>query len=295
MKRLIILIATFFPLLASPLSAAVIPELRNKLSAGDLTSAEAIVDEYYRANGANSEYAAAVSWLARGAWTLNNTDAASRYLAQTKSLTAGLLKTTTVADDTFLSTAIGAAIEVEAKMLAAQGQRDKAIALLESQLAQWKIWSLRARIQKNINLLTLVGKPAPAMDPSDAGKPVLLFLWAHWCGDCKAQAAAVARIKQRYLARGLIVRAPTRHYGSVPNIDPATPEQEDREIERIWKESYAALADTPHPTSEAVMSRYGVSSTPTLVLIDRQGIVRMYNPYRMSEDALARQIEPVLE
>src|ERR1035441_2577959 len=31
-----------------------------------------------------------------------------------------------------------------------------------------------------------------------------------------------------------------------------------------------------------MMLRYGVSSTPTLVLIDRQGIVRMYRPTRVT-------------
>src|ERR1017187_2536958 len=45
--------------------AAVASHVRFKLSAGDLSSAEALVEDYPRANGANAEYAAAVSWLAR--------------------------------------------------------------------------------------------------------------------------------------------------------------------------------------------------------------------------------------
>ena len=275
---------------------AVIPEARNKLSAGDLASAEAIVDEYYRANGANSEYAAAVSWLARGALTLNNIDATSRYLAQTKSLTADLLKTTTVEKDSFLTTAVGASIEVEAKLLAAQGHRDKAIALLDSEFARWKTWPLQARIQKNINLLTLVGKPAPEMDPKDAGKPILLFLWAHWCGDCKAYAAEMTRIRQKYESTGLLIKAPTRHYGTGRSEDERlTPEQEDRLIEEVWNESYASLQGIPHPVNEALMLHYGVSSTPTLVLIDRKGIVQMYQPFRLSDAALSRQIDRVLK
>ncbi|MDQ2948122.1 MAG: hypothetical protein M3Y27_19670, partial [Acidobacteriota bacterium] len=186
MKRIITLLATLLSI-----SAAVIPELRNKLSAGDLTSADAIVNQYFRANGANSEYAAAVSWLARGALMLGDNDAATRYLAKTKGLIADLLKTSNVENDSFLSTAIGASIEVEARMLSTQGHTDKAVALLEAELARSKTWSIRFRIQKNINLLTLVGKPAPEMDPNDVGKPVLLFLWAHWCSDCKAQAPAL--------------------------------------------------------------------------------------------------------
>jgi len=43
-----------------------------------------------------------------------------------------------------------------------------------------------------------------------------------------------------------------------------------------------------------MMLRYGVSSTPTLVLIDRDGIVRMYRPTRMTEAELSRRIEALL-
>lgn len=123
---------------------------------------------------------------------------------------------------------------------------------------------------------------------------VLPFLWAHWCGDCKVQATTIAHIKLRYASQGLLVRAPTRRYGSVPKVEHATPEQETAEIERVWKESYRTLDGVPHPIKDAAMHRYGVSSTPTMVLIDRQGIVRMYKPYRMSETELARQIDAVL-
>src|ERR1700722_6587191 len=89
-------------LILAPGFAAVISDVRFKLSAGDLSSAEALVEDYHRANGDNSEYAAAVSWLARGALTLGQTDAAARYLAETKTLVAALLKTKKVDDDNFL-------------------------------------------------------------------------------------------------------------------------------------------------------------------------------------------------
>lgn len=123
---------------------------------------------------------------------------------------------------------------------------------------------------------------------------MLLFLWAHWCGDCKAQGPTIARLKEKYEPRGLRVVAPTRRYEYVPKVEKPTAEQEDQEIERVWKESYAGLDGAPHPVSESLMLRYGVSSTPTLVLIDRRGIVRMYRPTRMTEADLARRIEALL-
>jgi len=92
----------------------------------------------------------------------------------------------------------------------------------------------------------------------------------------------------------LRVVAPTRRYGDVPKVENPTAAQEDQEIERVWKTSYAGLDGAPHPISEAMMLRYGVSATPTLVLVDRQGIVRMYSPTRMTEAELARRIEALL-
>jgi thiol-disulfide isomerase/thioredoxin len=275
-------------LIAGSLSAALVSDVRFKLSAGDLSSADALADEYFRAHGANSEYAAAVAWLARGALVMKDTESAARYVAQLKPLIAELLKTSHPEDDPFLASAVGSSIETEALLLDAQGHRDKAVHLLESELPRWKIYTLQARIWKTLNLLTLEGKPAPEMEKY-RGKPVLLFLWAQWCGDCKAQAPVIARIKEKYEPRGLVVLAPTRYYGG-----DLTPEQEDAKIATVWKDSYAGLGDTPRPISNEIMLRYGVSSTPTLVLIDRKGIVRMYRPYRMSDAELSRQIEALL-
>ena len=41
-------------------------------------------------------------------------------------------------------------------------------------------------------------------------------------------------------------------------------------------------------------TRYGVSTTPTLVLVDRRGIVRLYHPGNMTEEELSAVIEPAL-
>ena len=280
--------------LVFPAGAAVVSDVRYKLSAGDLYSAEALAEDYRSASGANSEYAAALAWLARGAWMMGKTDAARQYLSETKTLTSELLKRGRVEDDAYLEAAIGTSIEVEAQIMATAGKGDQAVAFLEAQLPQWKTWRIQSRIHKNIDLLTMVGKPAPELDAQYRGSPILLFLWAHWCGDCKAQGPTIAKLKEKYEPRGLRVIAPTRRYGEVPKVEKPTPEQEDQEIDRVWKTSYAGLAGAPHPVSEAMMLRYGVSATPTLVLIDRQGIVRMYSPTRMTEAELSRRIETLL-
>ena len=281
-------------LAALPLSASLLEDIRLKLSAGDLLSADAIADEYHRSSGDTTEYCAGVAWLARGAMLLHDDDAAARYLAQTKALASALMKTHRVEDDRYLAYAVGTTIEVESRLLANQGKRDAAIALLNREFPRWKLWTIEARIHKNLDLLTLEGSRAPGLDASARGKPTLLFLWAHWCSDCKAEAGVIARIRDKYAPKGLVVMAPTRRYGSIPDNDNPTAEQENRRIEQVWKETYAGLAGVEHPISDETMLAYGVSSTPTLVLIDASGIVRMYRPYRMSDAQLSAKIDEML-
>ena len=51
-----------------------------------------------------------------------------------------------------------AAIEVRANVAAQQGKRADAVQFLQEELATYKTTSIRARIQKNINMLSLEGK-----------------------------------------------------------------------------------------------------------------------------------------
>lgn len=48
------------------------------------------------------------------------------------------------------------------------------------------------------------------------------------------------------------------------------------------------------PVSEKNFDTYGASTTPTIVLIDRRGIVRLYHPGAMTEAELRSAIEKQL-
>jgi hypothetical protein len=50
----------------------------------------------------------------------------------------------------------------------------------------------------------------------------------------------------------------------------------------------------PKPLSQQNWGNFGVSTTPTLVLVDRAGIVRLYHPGVMSVEELNAAIEPLL-
>ena len=294
------LLALLLALLLFDLTASageLVTRVRSKLSAGDLASSVAYVEDYKKKTGVDAEYLDAVGWLARGAEMLNQPEAAAQYVAE--------LRREIRTEKMEWLAPLGAAIEVEGKLRAAREGRGAALRFLSDELAHAKNTGLRSRISKNINLLSLEGQLAPALNTTDfigpqppaltsfKGKPVLLFLWANWCGDCKAQSASLLRIWQKYHTQGLVLLAPTRYY-ETEGEKAMTPAAEKAQIEKVWKESYAGLADVPIVIDTETMVRYGVSGTPTFVLIDRQGIVRLYAPTRLSEAELARRIEAVL-
>ncbi len=272
--------------------------VRLKLSAGDLASAVSAVEDYKEKHGVDAEYLDAVGWLARGAEMLNQPDAAAAYVAE--------LRREIREEKSDLLNPLGAAIEVEGKLRAAREGRGSALRFLEEEFARVKDIALRSRIRKNINLLSLEGQPAPDLNKTDfigpeppslaalKGKPVLLFLWAHWCGDCKAQAGTLGRVMRKYRAQGLVVIAPTRYYGTGAENKPAAPAEEKAHMAKVWAEVYAGLEGVSIPIDTDTMVRYGVSSTPSYALIDRKGVVRFYSPTRLSEAELSRRIEAVL-
>ena len=203
-------------------------------------------------------------------------------------------------DDPWLPTAAGAAIEVHAQVLAARGERAEAVEYLRAQQKQFAGTSLPERIRKNINLLSMEGKPAPALEGQSPalsalrGRPVLLFFWAHWCSDCKAEVDILARLQQTFEKQGLTIIGPTRLYGYVAGGEEAPPAKERQYIEEVRRKFYSALPKMPVPLSANNFITYGASSTPTLVLIDRGGIVRYYHPGAASVAELTAKIRAVL-
>ena len=122
----------------------------------------------------------------------------------------------------------------------------------------------------------------------------MLFFWAHWCGDCKQQGPILAELLDQYGSQGLTIVAPTQRFGYVAGGAPAGAADETRYIEAVRDASYGFLKNRPVPLSEANHKTYGVSSTPTLVLVDRQGRIALYNPGRMAKEALEAQVRQLL-
>ncbi len=91
-----------------------------------------------------------------------------------------------------------------------------------------------------------------------------------------------------------MVIAPTQYYGYVAGGEDAPPAKEKPYIDQVRRQHYAGLADVPAPLSQENFRIYGASTTPTLVMLDRNGLVAMYHPGRMTYEELANEIDRVL-
>ncbi len=279
---------------AVPAQADLIADVRTQLSRNAFSSAEAELSSYKLRQGATPEYLEALSWMARSAAASQQWDKAASYATETRTLSEQQLAKRKLDAEPHMPVALGAAYEVLAQSMAEKGQQAAAVRLLRSALAHYAATSIAPRLQKNLNLLSLVGHPAPALQATQylgpkpptlaslKGKPVLLFFWAHWCADCKAEAPVIARLRQEFAPQGLVVIGPTQLYGYAAYGNDATPAQERDYIDSVRQRYYASLLDMPVPLSKQSFNVYGASTTPTLVVLDRAGKVAMYHPGAMS-------------
>ncbi len=288
--------------------ADLIGDIRAQLAQNSFSAAESELKNYKSQHGVTPEYLEALSWMARGAASTKQWDQATAYASEARRLCEQQLTKRKLDADAHLPIALGAAYEVLAQSLDEKAPAEKmrhaqAVSLLRSALARYGNTSIGARLQKNLNLLALVGQPAPPLQvtqylgpkpPTPAalkGLPVLLFFWAHWCVDCKAEAPIIARLRQEFAPAGLVVIGPTQLYGYAAQGADATPEQERAYIESVRARYYASLQDMPVPLSKQNFNAYGASTTPTLVVLNRAGQVAMYHPGALSYDELRNAVQ----
>lgn len=290
---------------AAPAPPRTIASLRNKISAADLPSAESILEVHRDKYGADGTWLMALGWLSRGALLLGETARATELNAELRrACDARLAAGATLAQDDSLENALGACVEVQAQLVDKARGRAAAAAYVRGEQTRFANApdGFRMRLQKRLNLLTLVGAPAPEIALEDwvgerpaslaarRGKPVVVYVWSKSCGDCREQAAALGRVAGRHAADGLEVVPLTRFY-----TDGETEHAREKAVvDSVWKAGYAAVGPAAIPLSTASMERYGGSSTPTFVFIDRRGVVRGYTPTRLTEAELERRVREIL-
>jgi thiol-disulfide isomerase/thioredoxin len=283
-----------------------VQQVRASVNARDMAAAEATVEAFRKAQGQTPEWLEAYSWIARGHLAVDRDADAETYARKTYGLAQEMLKTRSMDAEPKLPIAYGAAVEVLGQIEARRGARSDAVLFLEREREAHKGTSIEKRIQKNINLLSLEGTAAPALTTTEhlgaatpsfdalEGKVVLLFFWAHWCSDCKKMATVLERLDATYRDQGLVIIAPTQRYGYVQGGMEAAPDHETSYIDQVRTQFYPVLADASVPLDAANHLRYGVSSTPTVVLVDRTGNIRLYHPGQMTLDALEPRVRALL-
>jgi len=283
----------------TPAGARLVSSIRNKISAADLRSAESLAEVWRTTQGDEGSYLLGLSWVARGALLLGELDRAGTYVSQVRQrCDARIARGVRPEQDDSLEIALGAAIEVEGQLRARTRGKGDAVRFLRGELARYPApIALRSRIQKRINLIELEGRKAPAWTAerhagatpptleSLRGRPVLVYVWDKGCGDCRAWAPTLSKVAAQHAAEGLAVVPITRFYGK-----DYVPEVEIARIDSTWTADYAPLGAPSVVIGNAAMEAYGGSSTPTIALIDRKGVVRHYAPYRLTEKDLEEAI-----
>jgi len=255
---------------------------------------------------ASPEWLVAASWLGRGASFAQRWDVAEQYAREAYDGSSALLNDREVDLERQLPAALGAGIEVLGRVQDARGDRSGAVEFLRAQHETYKGTSIETRIQKNILLLSLEGHPFPVIDvehylgeqvlspDSLKGKVVVAFFWAHWCPDCKQQLPILDQLYEQYGERDLAIIGPTQLYGYIARGQNATPAEELEYLRGAYQERFPVPTWMSVPVSQQSFLDFGISTTPTLVIIDREGVVELYNPGTLSYEELSAQVERLL-
>ena len=221
--------------------------VRLKISAGDLATGLAMAEDYKKATGVDEEYLNAIGWIARGAEMLDRPEIAREALAE--------LRREIPSENGGDADALwrGHRSRRTAHRAQRRTRRGHPLFRKPARAGARRLRCGRASARTSNALARRADAPALAdrfvgADPSlrrCAASRSLLFFFAEWCGDCKAQAASLARVWEKYKPRGLELIAATRLYSTPTDEKPMTPAEEKAQVEKVWKESYKGLEDVP--------------------------------------------------
>jgi thiol-disulfide isomerase/thioredoxin len=206
-----------------------------------------------------------------------NPGEAKKRLAALRELT-GALKPTTEEAKTWVDRAVRSAQQIEGFIDQAQ-QREKLIGS-DAIAIDADAW---------IN-----GEPLKEEDLK--GKVVVLDFWAVWCGPCIRAFPHLREWHEKHADKGLVVIGPTQYYNfawddaagrATRSPTPVSPEQEQEMLKRFAKEHDLKYRFAVMGKESKFSEHYGVTGIPQMVVIDRQGKVRLIRVGVSPENAQA--------
>ena len=113
------------------------------------------------------------------------------------------------------------------------------------------------------------GGDALGVDLQHRGQVVVLDFWATWCGPCREELPIVESLDKAYAGRPVRILA-------INSEGDGAPADISAKIKEFAEETSLALRVLPD-FDGAVNRAYGIEALPTVVVIDREGVVRYRN------------------
>ena len=111
------------------------------------------------------------------------------------------------------------------------------------------------------------------------GTPVVVNVWASWCGPCRVEAPLLQKASERYGERVVFL-----------GVDARDSEDEARDFLRRYAITYPNVVDA----DEEITGRLGLRGFPTTYIFDRAGKVRASVIGGISEQVLGARIDEAL-
>jgi len=108
------------------------------------------------------------------------------------------------------------------------------------------------------------------------GRVVLLEFWATWCKPCQEMFPKLKSLHEQESLRGLEITAITRHYMAYGGTDESM--AEELQLISAMVTDHGVSFPVGVAADERLQAIYGANGLPTVVLIDRQGVVRYAGP-----------------